>query len=254
MANFYDKVAKKLGGYAYAVNKPQYFTIYENGDPEQIFKEKLLELADLAKTAFDLGCGDGKFTFEIASHFARIIGLDTSKELLKVARQKQKELNVGNVEFILGNAENIAFADGFFNILYCRRGPNFYSEYFRLLKHGGYFLEVGIGEKDAVELKKVFGRGQNYGKWNTSRLKSDINEYKRLGANIIFAEEFSSMDYYKSHADFDRFLQGVPIFEDYNSKKDKKYVDSYIKQFQTKNGIALKRHRVVYVIQKNLQG
>lgn len=250
MANFYDKVAKKLGGYAYAFNKPQYFTIYENGDPEQIFKEKLLELADLAKIALDLGCGDGKFTFEIASHFARIIGLDTSKELLKVARQKQKEQNINNIEFILTSAENIPYEDNSFDILYCRRGPSYYREYYRLLKKSGCYLGVGIGEKDAVELKKVFGHGQNYGQWNTSRLKRDINEYKRLGANILFAKEFSSIDYYKSHADFDRFLQGVPIFEDYNSKKDKKYVDSYIKQFQTKNGIALKRHRVVYVIQK----
>lgn len=61
MANFYDKVAKKFGGYAFAGNKPKYFSEYPDGNPEGIFKEKLLELARTNLAALDIGCGDGKF-------------------------------------------------------------------------------------------------------------------------------------------------------------------------------------------------
>ena len=46
--NFYDKVAKKFGGYGYGNGaKPLYKSEYPAGDPEKIFKEKLLELLSL---------------------------------------------------------------------------------------------------------------------------------------------------------------------------------------------------------------
>lgn len=59
--NFYDKVAKKFGGYGYGIG-PAYKSEYPAGDPEKVFKEKLLELSSKEKIALDIGCADGKFT------------------------------------------------------------------------------------------------------------------------------------------------------------------------------------------------
>jgi len=88
--NFYDKVAKKFGGYAFSKNRIESRSECSSGEPEKIFKEKLLALAGTHKNVLDAGCGDGKFAFQIAKHFLRITGIDTSKELLKIAKQKQK--------------------------------------------------------------------------------------------------------------------------------------------------------------------
>ena len=39
--NFYDKVAKKFGGYAFGKGHVNHLTEYPTGDPEEIFKKKL---------------------------------------------------------------------------------------------------------------------------------------------------------------------------------------------------------------------
>src|SRR3990167_301657 len=145
MDNFYDKVAKKFGGYAFGSNKPKYSSEYPNGNPEEIFKEKLLKLAKTNMVCLDVGCGDGKFTFEVSKYFSSIKGIDTSRELLNIAESKKKALKTANVTFKLKNAVRTFFPNESFNIIFCRRGPSFYKEYYRLLKKGGYYLEIGIG-------------------------------------------------------------------------------------------------------------
>jgi len=77
--SFYDKVAKKFGGYAFGTGHVEYRSEYSNGDPEKIFKKKLIGLADNKIKALDAGCGDGKFAFQIAKHFLRITGIDKNK-------------------------------------------------------------------------------------------------------------------------------------------------------------------------------
>jgi len=247
---FYDKVAKKFGGFSYGINNPIYTSECSDGDPEKIFKEKLLKLVTNNKVALDVGCGDCRFAFNIAEHFHKIIGIDNSRELLNVAKIKQKTLNVKNVSFLFQDASKTTFKDESFDIIYCRRGPSFFKEYYRLLKKGGYYLEIGIGGKDAMELKKVFGRGQGYEKMNTPRLLKDKNELKKAGYKIVFAKDYFCSEYYISRRSLDDFLQGVPIFEDYDSKKDRRFLETYIRANTTDKGIKLERHRGVTVSRK----
>ncbi len=247
--NFYDKVAKKFGGYGYGTG-PVYKSEYPAGDPEKIFKEKLLELSSKDKIALDIGCADGKFTLSVAPYFQKVYGIDTSKINLDVAQNHNADKRSKNVEYSLQDAGHTSFENSFFDLVYCRRGPTYYKEYSRILKTGGYYLEIGIGERDTVELKKTFGRGQNYKKWNKSKLDEDLKELQGLSFKVIFAKDFHYFEYYPSYEEFDLFLQGVPIFEDFDSKKDKLRLQKYVKKFSTPKGIALSRHRLVMVVQK----
>jgi len=147
-SNFYDKVAKKFGGYAFGKSHVEHVTEYPNGDPEKIFKEKLIGLAGKNKVALDAGCGDGKFAFQIAKYFLSITGIDLSKELLKIAGQKQKILKTKNVSFEFQDAGRTSFSDKSFDVIFSRRGPTPFAEFHRLLKSGGYFVGIDIGEKD----------------------------------------------------------------------------------------------------------
>lgn len=249
--NFYDKVAKKFGGYGYGNGaKSRYESEYPSGNPEKIFKEKLLELSSKDKIALDIGCADGKFTLSIASYFKKVYGIDISKENLNIAKSHGAEERSRNVEYSFQNAEHTSFEDSFFDIAYCRRGPSFYKEYFRILKTGGCYLEIGIGEMDTIELKKIFGRGQGYGKWNKSRLDENLRELQDLGFKVIFAENFHYFEYYPSYEELNLFLQGVPIFEDFDSEKDKITLQKYVEKFSTDKGVMLSRHRLVIVVQK----
>lgn len=250
MSNYYDKVAKQFGGYGFSTNIPKYTSEYPNGDPETVFKEKLLELATPYSVALDIGCGDGRFVFEIANHFSKIIGLDSSKELIAIAQQKKKAIKVKNISFIFGDAANTPFEEQSFDIIFNRRGPSFYGEYTRVLKTGGHYVEVGIGEQDAMALKKTFGRGQNFGTWNTSRIETDREEFEKLGLKPILLANYAYNEQYLSKYEFELFLQGVPIFEDFNLVNDRKFLEAYYKDNMSRGRVTLTRHRVVYVLMK----
>lgn len=248
--NFYDKIAKKFGGYGYGTGS-RYEKEYPAGDPEKIFKEKLLELSSKDKIALDIGCADGKFTLSIAPHFRKVYGIDTSKVNLEIAESHRDDKRSQNVKYFLQDASHTSFRDSFFDLAYCRRGPSYYEEYHRILKAGGYYLEIGIGEKDTMELQKTFGRGQGYGKWDKSRLDKDLKELKSFGFENIFAKNYYAFEYYPSYEELDFFLQSVPIFEDYDSEKDKAKLRQYVSQNTTPKRIILPRHRLVLIAKKN---
>jgi ubiquinone/menaquinone biosynthesis C-methylase UbiE len=250
MSNFYDKVAKKFGGYGFSSNKPKYISKFSNGDPEKIFEEKLKDIAEPSLLALDIGCGDGKLSFKVSDRFLKIIGLDNSSELLKIAKKKKIEFRIQNVSFVLGEADNTPFDNSSFDVIFNRRGPSYYQEYYRLLKGGGCYLEVGIGEKDAIELKKVFGHGQNYGKWDKTRSESDKSEFVQIGFKPLLVKNFFYKEYYLSKTDFESFLEGVPIFEDFDREKDKPLLEKYYSEYTNGGNILLNRHRVVYLVKK----
>lgn len=63
----------------------------------------------------DQGCGTGILTFQIAQKFpnSRVIGVELRDEYLKIAREKARALKLGNVEFILGRAEDVLLEGNF---------------------------------------------------------------------------------------------------------------------------------------------
>ncbi|EKD64749.1 MAG: methyltransferase type 11, partial [uncultured bacterium] len=122
---FYDKVAKKFGGYGYSAS-PRHKSEYPAGEPEKVFKKKLLGLSSKNKIAIDIGCADGKFTLSIAPSFQKVYGIDTSKVNLDVAKSHSKDERSKNVEFSLQDASQASFENSFFDLAYCRRGPSYY--------------------------------------------------------------------------------------------------------------------------------
>lgn len=246
-SNFYDKIAKKFGCYH---TESRYIREHPDKAPEKVFKEKLIELSGKNKIALDVGCADGRFTLSIAPNFQKIIAIDLSEGMLEAAKRLQEEKGIKNVNFEKKDAHRTAYKNASFDVVYSRRGPSSFPESYRLLKPGGYFVEIRIGEKDCQEIKEVFGRGQNFGQWNNPRIEIDRERLKDAGFEIVFLREFFYNEYYASYKDLDLFLQGVPIFEDFDSEKDKNLLEKYAEKFKTEKGINLPRHRVIIVSKK----
>ena len=59
----------------------------------------------------DLGCGNGRHLIPCAKHCKRVIGIDISKNLLNIARNKTNKKNLSNVIFIHGNLVKIPIKD-----------------------------------------------------------------------------------------------------------------------------------------------
>jgi len=246
-ATFYDRIAKKFGGYrSQAKNSDE----FPDGNPEATFKQHLVELSGKDKTALDVGCADGRFTLSVADHFKRIVAIDISKGMLKAAKKFQQKSGIANVTFFERDLHSLSDDTGAFDVVYCRRGPTDYPLFHIVLKPGGFYLEIGIGEKDAQALKEVFGRGQNFGNWNESTLEKDKAILKALGFEFLYSRDFFYNEYYPTYEDIDLFLQGVPIFEDYDPVKDKAFMEAYTRPHSSDKGIRLERHRIVIVARK----
>jgi len=244
---FYNKVATKFGGYKSGVICTKKFF---DEDPEKIFSEQLLNCAGNDKIALDIGCADGRFTLKMSSNFKQIVAIDVSEQMLNAAKQLQAEQKISNVLFQITDAEKTPFDDEYFDVIYSRRGPTPYQEIHRVLKKSGCFVEISIGEKDAKELKEVFGRGQNFGDWDKSVFVSKRAELETLGCKLVFAKEFFYSEYYSDIDNFSLWLESVPIFKDFDPTKDRKFLSEYVGKMKTQEGIELKRHRVVIVAHK----
>ena len=244
---FYNKVATKFGGYKSGVIRTEEFF---DGDPEKIFFEQLLNCAGNEKIALDIGCADGRFTLKVAPNFKQIVAIDVSEQMLGAAKKLQAEQKISNVSFQKVDATKISFNDEYFDIIYSRRGPTPYQEIGRLLKSNGYFIEIGIGEKDAQELKEIFGRGQGFGEWDKSVLELKKAQLGDVGLKPVFEKEFFYSEYYPDIDNFSLWLESVPIFKDFDPAKDRKILSEYVGKMSAHEGIELKRHRIVIVAHK----
>ena len=248
---FYDKFAKKFGASGPIVaSTSEYPNVYH----EAMFEEKLVEVSGTNKTALDVGCGSGEFTLRMSSRFSKIVGIDHSEARIQQAQTEQQVRGNKNTIFEVQNAEQTSFASNTFDVVYSRRGPTDYAEYFRILKVGGYVVVIGIGEQDTWALKQTFGRGQGFHEWKITALTLAKKQLQKAGYSVLYEQDVYYDEYYATYDDLDLFLQSVPIFEDFDSEKDKSFLKAYVTAFQTSKGIHLPRHRFVVVGEKPTVG
>lgn len=109
-------------------------------------------LSGLKKGEFvlDIGSGGGLDAFLVSKRVGpngRVIGIDMTKEMVEKARQNARKANYKNVEFILGEAENIPVKDNSIDLVMSNCVINLvpnkervYREIYRVLKPGGRFI------------------------------------------------------------------------------------------------------------------
>jgi SAM-dependent methyltransferase len=109
------------------------------------------EFANIQKgnTVVDLGSGAGNDAF-VARHIVgedgRVIGIDMTDTMIELARKNAAKLNLQNVEFRLGDIENIPLGNNRADVVVSNCVLNLvpdklkvFSEIYRILKPGGHF-------------------------------------------------------------------------------------------------------------------
>ena len=83
-----------------------------------IWRKKFIKSLNFSNgdKVLDVATGTGDVAFGIRKKYqANIIGLDLSVNMLEIAKTKSKKLNIDNIEFIEGDAENLPFDDNTFD-------------------------------------------------------------------------------------------------------------------------------------------
>jgi SAM-dependent methyltransferase len=132
------------------------------------------ETGDVLSRAFrevddvlDVGCGRGHTLLEHAHLFKRGVGIDESAEhMIGHAIRARDELGVRNVEFRVGKAASLPFADGEFDLVYSERGPLGHNdrtleEALRVLGPRGLVFIETLGDFDSLGREK--GRVERFG-------------------------------------------------------------------------------------------
>ncbi|MEK7159844.1 MAG: methyltransferase domain-containing protein [Patescibacteria group bacterium] len=245
--SFYKKSSKKFKKYKFhghgklvAGEKPNFF-------------EYLKRFADKTFRVLDLGCGSGELTLKLSPFFKEIVGIDPFVDYIKSAEKLKKETDIKNVIFKVADGKNLPFEDEYFDIIFSSRSPlsaniDFMRESFRVLKKGGLMVEETIGEKDKIELKKIFGRGQGYPTQET-KLESVQKLLKQSEMKLIESKYFMFYQVYPSINEVAEILERAPIIPGFDKTKDQSHLEEVNRKFNNK-GIKLSSHRLFWVAKK----
>lgn len=108
----------------------------------------------IGDTVVDLGSGAGNDVFvarQITGESGKVIGIDMTPEMIKRANLNKAELGFENIEFKLGDIENLPLEDDMSNVVVSNCVLNLvpdkakaFSEIYRILKPGGHFCVSDI--------------------------------------------------------------------------------------------------------------
>ncbi|WP_028515076.1 class I SAM-dependent methyltransferase [Ruminococcus flavefaciens] len=117
-------------------------------------------LAELEKEPFtdllDCGCGTGPMLTLLHKKYPdkHYTGIDLTPKMIEVAKRK----NIKNVELIVGDCENMPFADNSFDVMICCESfhhyPNpqdFFNSVYRVLRPNGRFILRDITVEPSVK-------------------------------------------------------------------------------------------------------
>lgn len=176
-------------------------------------------------TILDIATGTGDFAFEAAkkTDAKKVIGLDISKNMLAIAKEKANKRKTGDeIEFMLGDSENLPFEDNFCDVVTVGFGVRNFenlekgiSEIYRVLKPNGVLavLEPSTPKKFPVKqfylvyfryILPFFGR----------LISGDKHAYKYLNQSVeAFPEGEKFLEICKkigySHGELKHFTLGV---------------------------------------------
>lgn len=97
------------------------------------------------ETLLDAGCGTGPMIEILAEHYPgkRYTGIDLTPAMIEAAQAK----HIPHAEFVVGDCENLPFADASFDVILCSNSahhypnlPAFYASVARCLTPGGRFI------------------------------------------------------------------------------------------------------------------
>jgi demethylmenaquinone methyltransferase / 2-methoxy-6-polyprenyl-1,4-benzoquinol methylase len=116
-------------------------------------------------TALDVCCGTADWTIALAnaSQTGKVVGLDFSKNMLKIGEAKVNDLKLKNVELLHGNAMSLPFEDDTFDYVTIgfglRNVPDYLTvlkEMHRVVKPGGMVVCLETSQPTMMGFRQIY--------------------------------------------------------------------------------------------------
>jgi ubiquinone/menaquinone biosynthesis C-methylase UbiE/biotin operon repressor len=150
MRSFFDSVAGRLG------------KDYVPGKSWKGVAEALLRLMPPLVIA-DLGAGEGAFALLLAERAAKVIAVDTSARMIEVGREQAQRHGVKNVEYRLGDMEEIPIGDAEVDLVFFSQSLHHalhperaVHEASRILKPGGRIVILDLVKHRFEEARELY--------------------------------------------------------------------------------------------------
>jgi ArsR family transcriptional regulator len=150
MRSFFDSVAGRLG------------KDYVPGQSWKSVAEALLRLMPPMNIA-DLGAGDGTFALLLAQGAKKVIAVDTSARMIEVGRDLALRNGIGNVEFRLGDMEEVPIAPAEVDLVFFSQSLHHalhpdraLKEAFRVLAPGGRIVVLDLLKHRFEEARELY--------------------------------------------------------------------------------------------------
>jgi ubiquinone/menaquinone biosynthesis C-methylase UbiE/DNA-binding transcriptional ArsR family regulator len=113
--------------------------------PESAVEAAIIETAAQRKidTLFDLGTGTGRMLELLAGHYRRGLGIDSSREMIAVARAKLIAAGVGNAQVRLGDIADLDPAIGTADVVVIHQVLHYFDDPGRMLAQARRLLKPG---------------------------------------------------------------------------------------------------------------
>jgi ArsR family transcriptional regulator len=150
MRSFFDSVAGRLG------------KDYVPGKSWKGVAEALLRLLP-PMTIADLGAGEGAFALLLAARARRVIAVDTSAKMIEVGREEALRHGVKNVEYRLGDMEEVPIGDGEVDLVFFSQSLHHalhparaLAEAIRILQPGGRVVILDLVKHRFEEARELY--------------------------------------------------------------------------------------------------
>ncbi len=150
MRSFFDSMAGRLG------------KDYVPGKSWRSIAEALLRLLPPMEIA-DLGAGDGSFSLLLAQSAAKVIAVDSSARMIEVGREQAKRQGADNIEFRLGDFEEVPIADASVDVVFfsqslhhAQHPERALHEAHRILRTGGRIVVLDLAKHRFEEAREIY--------------------------------------------------------------------------------------------------
>lgn len=180
-------------------------TVAELHNPERVERLVNAIAPPPYSRALEIATGPGHVAMALAQRCREVIGVDITDALLEIAERTRRERGVANVRFQRADAEHLPFADGDFDVVFCRHAFHHFEdpaialrEMTRVCRRGGRVAVEDITSGEVPERAEFYNRFERLRDPSHTR-SLPISELLRLfGAEWLDIESVNTGDLVQS--------------------------------------------------------